>query len=118
MGRGGEGQGFRQSPQLACHDATRRSDLSAAERIWKKGDSLTFVALHVTRTICLGWAPLPPPLEIPSPQRIVSLQHLHYQLELISLITDASRCGAIKSITRDPYKVCFKRIEGHAVLRS
>jgi hypothetical protein len=55
---------------------------------------------------------VPPPLKIRSPQRIVSLQHLHHKIELKSLSIDASRCSAIDTITRDSYKVYFKYIEG------
>jgi hypothetical protein len=54
---------------------------------------------------------VPPPLKIRSPQRIVSLQHLHYQIELESL-----RCSDIDTVTREPYKV-FKHIQGHTDLR-
>ena len=61
---------------------------------------------------------LPPPLEIRSPQRIVSLQYLYDQIELQFLSIEASRCGATNIILREPFKACFKYIEGHAVLRS
>ena len=57
---------------------------------------------------------LPPPPKIRSAQRIVSLQNLHYQVQLKSLSIDASKCSAIDTIA---HKICFKHIEGHTVLR-
>jgi hypothetical protein len=62
---------------------------------------------------------MPPTLEIRSPQWVVSLQHLYDQIELNkSLSIEASRYAAPATITPEPYKVCFKHIEGHTVLRS
>jgi hypothetical protein len=58
---------------------------------------------------------MPPLLKIRSPQRVVSLQHFYNQIELRIV---APGRGATSTITREPYKVCFKHIEGHAVLRS
>jgi len=60
---------------------------------------------------------MPPPLNIRSPQRIVSLQHLYNQIELKSLTIHALRCSATDTITREPYTVWFNHIEGHVVLR-
>ena len=54
---------------------------------------------------------MPPTLKIRSPQRIVSLQHLHHQIEFKSLSIDASRSSAIDTIVRDP--VCFKHYISH-----
>src|SRR5262245_45102995 len=56
---------------------------------------------------------LPPPSKISSAQRIVSLQNLHYQVQLKSLSIAASKCRAIDTIA---HKICFKHIEGHTVL--
>ena len=55
--------------------------------------------------------PLPPSSKVGSPQRIVSLQNL---IELKSLCLDASKCGAIDTITREVY---FKYGDRHTVLR-
>jgi hypothetical protein len=98
------------SKAIARHDTTRRSGLSATGRNCGRGYALDIAAPHRLR--------MPPHFKIRSPRRIVSLQHLHDQIELKSLSIEASRCGDIDTILREPYKVCFKYIEGHAVLHS
>ena len=45
------------------------------------------------------------------------MQHLYNQIELKSLTIHALRCSATNTITREPYTVWFKHIEGHVVLR-
>jgi hypothetical protein len=57
---------------------------------------------------------MPPPLKIRSPQRIVSLQYLHDQIELQGLSIGVSRYGAGDTILREPYKVWFEYIKRHA----
>ena len=57
---------------------------------------------------------LPPPSKIRSAQRIVALQHSHYQVQLKPLRIATSKCSAIDTIA---HKICFKHIEGHTVLR-
>jgi hypothetical protein len=100
MGLGGEGQGFHQSPHFARHDATWRPGLSAAERKSRQEHAFKIVAPHLPVSV-------PPPLKIRSPQRIVSLQHLHHQIDDLNSLT-------LSTIRRDR----FKHVEGHTVLRS
>ena len=56
--------------------------------------------------------------KIRSPQRVISLQCPDDQIDLRSLSVGTSRRDATGTILREPYKIRFKYVEGHAVLRS